>query len=131
MCLHIFIKGGFALNRLAKTCKECLDFIIMFKLSKNNDYLIIAAWLYVYGIQSSLEKWGWNPFSVKIYIPNYQHCGRLSLYAAILIILSQISKLSKNDPLLQETINNIINDDKTFIEYSSQNPYELKKKLKP
>lgn len=58
--------AGLALNRLAKTCDECLRCIERYRLTNNFDEIIKAAWLYTYGIQNSLEKWNFNPISAKI-----------------------------------------------------------------
>ena len=43
----------------------------------------------------SLEKWNWNPFTTKIFIPNHHELGRIALNQVVILILSSIARESK------------------------------------
>lgn len=122
--------AGPALNRLAKTCDECLRCIERYRLTNNFDEIIKAAWLYTYGIQNSLEKWNFNPISAKIFIPNHQNLGRITIYQAVLIILGYISKEAKEWGR-EELITEIIEMDSAYFKYDYLCSMKLKKRLKP
>ena len=122
--------AGPALNRLAKTCDECLRCIERYRLTNNFDEIIKAAWLYTYGIQNSLEKWNFNPISAKIFIPNHQNLGRITIYQAVLIILGYISKEAKEWGR-EELITEIIEMDSADFKYDYLCSMKLKKRLKP
>lgn len=118
--------AGPALNRLAKTCDECLRCIERYRLTNNFDEIIKAAWLYTYGIQNSLEKWNFNPISAKIFIPNHQNLGRITIYQAVLIILGYISKEAKEWGR-EELITEIIEMDSAYFKYDYLCSMKLKK----
>lgn len=122
--------AGPALNRLAKTCDECLRCIERYRLTNNFDEITKAAWLYTYGIQNSLEKWNFNPISAKIFIPNHQNLGRITIYQAVLIILGYISKEAKEWGR-EELITEIIEMDSAYFKYDYLCSMKLKKRLKP
>lgn len=122
--------AGPALNRLAKTCDECLRCIERYRLTNNFDEIIKAAWLYTYGIQNSLEKWNFNPISAKIFIPNHQNLGRITIYQAVFIILGYISKEAKEWGR-EELITEIIEMDSAYFKYDYLCSMKLKKRLKP
>ena len=63
--------AGPAMNRLAKACDETLNCLRRFDISGDKDELYKAAWIFTYGVQMSLEKWNWNPFTTKVFIPNH------------------------------------------------------------
>lgn len=118
--------AGPALNRLAKTCDECLRCIERYRLTNNFDEIIKAAWLYTYGIQNSLEKWNFNPISAKIFIPNHQNLGRITIHQAVLIILGYISKEAKEWGR-EELITEIIEMDSAYFKYDYLCSMKLKK----
>ena len=122
--------AGPALNRLAKTCDECLRCIERYRLTNNFDEIIKAAWLYTYGIQNSLEKWNFNPISAKIFIPNHQNLGRITIHQAVLIILGYISKEAKEWGR-EELITEIIEMDSAYFKYDYLCSMKLKNRLKP
>ena len=124
------LSAGPALNRLAKTCNECLNCIEHYRLTNNFDEIIKAAWLYTYGIQNSLEKWNFNPFSAKIFIPNHQNLGRIPINPAVFIILGYISKEAKEWGR-EELITEIIEMGSAYFKYDYLCSMELKNRLKP
>lgn len=124
------LTAGPAMNRLAKTCSKCLDCIRLYDNNLDFDYIITAAWLYTYGIQNSLEKWGWNPITAKIIIPGYSQLGRVSLHEAIIVILSKIKTIAEENDQI-EIIDDIMDEGKLYNHYSYMISTELKNKLKP
>lgn len=71
--------AGPAMNRLAKACDETLNCLRRFDFTGDKDELYKAAWIFTYGVQMSLEKWNWNPFTTKVFIPNHPEFGRIAL----------------------------------------------------
>lgn len=122
--------AGTALNRLAKTCDICLNMISEYQRNRNVDLLLDVAWLYVYGIEKSLEKWNWNPFTAKIIVPNHPEIGRVPIDTVITIITIQLYTLGEMAGI-KEQIDEILNDDSTFLHNSCRISEKLKEKLKP
>ena len=122
--------AGTALNRLAKTCDICLNMISEYQRNRNVDLLLDVAWLYVYGIEKSLEKWNWNPFTAKIIVPNHPEIGRVPIDTVITIIAIQLYTLGEMAGI-KEQIDEILNDDSTFLHNSCRISEKLKEKLKP
>lgn len=122
--------AGTALNRLAKTCDICLNMISEYQRNRNVDLLLDVAWLYVYGIEKSLEKWNWNPFTAKIIVPNHPEIGRVPIDTVITIITIQLYTLGEMAGI-KEQIDKILNDDSTFLHNSCRISEKLKEKLKP
>ena len=85
--------AGLALNRLAKACDETLNCIRRFNFSGDKDELYKAAWIFTYGVQMSLEKWNWNPFTTKIFI--HPEPGRITLNQTVILVLGSIARESK------------------------------------
>jgi hypothetical protein len=122
--------AGPALNRLAKTCDECLNCISRYKYSSDFDEIIKCAWLYTYGIQNNLEKWNWNPLSTQIFIPNHQELGRVSINQAVMFIVGSISKFADAQGE-SDLIEDIIEEGESFRKYEYLCSVDLKNKLKP
>jgi hypothetical protein len=128
--LHDIFTAGPALNRLAKTCDECLNCIYRYKLNNDFDEIIKCTWLFRYGVLDSLEKWNWNPMSAKICIPNHMELGRIPVNQAILIILNFISRIVDEDEE-SDIIKDILAKGECFYEYDYLCSVEMKNKLKP
>lgn len=128
--LKMIFPAGTALNRLAKTCDICLNMISEYQRNRNVDLLLDVAWLYVYGIEKSLEKWNWNPFTAKIIVPNHPEIGRVPIDTVITIITIQLYTLGEMAGI-KEQIDKILNDDSTFLHNSCRISEKLKEKLKP
>ena len=122
--------AGLALNRLAKACDETLNCLRRFNFSGDEDELYKAAWIFTYGVQMSLEKWNWNPFTTKIFIPNHPQLGRIALSQAAILILDSIARESEKIGE-KDTVNSIIDGEEGFHKYEYLIPSSLKSKLKP
>lgn len=122
--------AGCALNRLAKTCDVCLNMISEYKRNYNNDLLLDAAWLYVYGVEKSIEKWNWNPFKVKIIVPNHPEIGRVPIDNFFVLIMVQLHVLGEMAGINKQ-IDVLLNDESVFQHHSYRISQELKEKLKP
>lgn len=126
---RIFIVGP-AFNRMAKAFEECLNSIGVARLFPNPEEAKTAAAIYRYGIESSILKWGWNPFTAKIYIPNYMELGRLRLNEAIMMVMEDISKLARRYNI-EEEIENILDNEVEPTSYYRLIPEQVKNKIKP
>ena len=122
--------AGLALNRLAKACDETLNCLRRFNFSRDKDELYKAAWIFTYGVQMSLEKWNWNPFTTKIFIPNHPEMGRIALNQAIFLILGTIDQESKEIGE-EDTINSIIEGEECFHNYEYLISQNIKSKIHP
>jgi hypothetical protein len=122
--------AGPALNRLAKACDETLNCLARYNLIGDKDDLYKAAWIFTYGVQMSLEKWHWNPFTTKIFIPNHPEFGRILLNQIVVILLGNIAKESANIGE-EEIINSIIDGDEGFRRYEYLVPLSLKSRIQP
>jgi hypothetical protein len=122
--------AGTALNRLAKACDETLNCLARYNLIGDKDDLYKAAWIFTYGVQMSLEKWHWNPFTTKIFIPNHPEFGRILLNQIVVILLGNIAKESANIGE-EEIINSIIDGDEGFRRYEYLVPLSLKSRIQP
>lgn len=122
--------AGPALNRLAKTADVCLNCISTFQITGESDELKKAAWLFVYGIEGSIEKWHWNPITAKVFIPNHQGLGRLNINQVMIIIISKLKNASSNTTI-ENTIFDILEGGDVFSKYSFLVSEEVKSKLQP
>lgn len=128
--LKRFFSAGPALNRLAKTFDECFNSIRRYAITHNSEELFRAIWLFTYGIQGSLERWHWNPYSTAIYIPNHIELGRITINQASLIFMSSIMKHANAIGIEDELIE-LMENEEVFHEKSYLCSIELKNKLKP
>lgn len=129
--LKTLFSGGLAFNRVAKTLKEILDNLSVYSMYGNIDYLYKAAWLVKYGVCDSIEKWHWSPFA-KIFIPDYQVFGRITLNEAIIIVSGKIASAMKFLPKEQsDYVNEIIEGGNAYKEVEYLISIELKNKLMP
>ena len=122
--------AGPALNRLAKACDETMNCLRRFNYSGDKDELYKAAWIFTYGVQMSLEKWNWNPFTTKIFIPNHPELGRIALNQAVILILSSIAQESEKIGD-KDTVNSIIKGKDGFHRYEYLVSQNLKSKIQP
>lgn len=127
----LFSGGGAGFNRLAKSIKEVFDSVNSYNLSRNVEYLYRAAWIMKYGVFDSIEKWHWNMAS-KIFIPDYQSLGRITLNQAMLIAMTRINQAKEG---LSNEENNyieqILEGEKAYYDTIRIIPMNLKEKLKP
>lgn len=122
---------GSALHRLAQTCDECLNCIKEYEQEKNSNELRKAAWLFKYGVSDSIEKWNWNPFTIKIIIPNHPEIGgRIILDKIVMYITCIIYAYAEEEHISQE-IGEILDGNTPFNFYSYLIPTKLKNKLNP
>ena len=123
--------GGTAFNRLAKTFSAVYDHINSYNLFSNLDDLYRAAWLLKYGVYDSIEKWHWSPVA-KLFIPNYQTLGRITINEAMMIAMGKLSSASQSLPEeIQDRIEKIITGEKDYYDSERLIPLDLKNKLKP
>ena len=122
--------AGPALNRLAKAWDETLNCLRRFNFAGDKDELYKAAWIFTYGVQMSLEKWNWNPFTTKIYLPNHFELGRITLHQVAFSLLGSIARESEKIGE-EDTVNSIIDGEEGFHKYEYLIPSSLKSKLKP
>lgn len=122
--------AGPALNRLAKACDETLNCLRRFNISGDKDELYKAAWIFTYGVQMSLEKWNWNPFTTKLFIPNHPELGRIALNQAAILILGSISRESKKIGE-EDSINSIIDGEDGFHQFEYLVSQNIKSKIQP
>lgn len=124
-------KKGLAFNRLAKSLKEILDNLRLYQLQTDIDYLYKAAWIYKFGLIDSLEKWEWSLLS-KIFIPDYQMLGRITLNEAIMIVASKIGKeKSQLTEQQQRFIDDIMEGKQAYNDVSYLLSLDLKEKIRP
>ena len=118
------------MNRLAKTFDETLNCLRRFDFSADKDELYKAAWIFTYGVQMSLEKWNWNPFTTKIFIPNHPELGRVALNQVVILILGSIARVSK---IIGEegTIKSILDGEDGFNKYEYLVSQNMKSKIQP
>lgn len=128
--LKRFFSAGPALNRLAKTFDECFNALCRYTITNNSDELFLAIWLFTYGIQGSIEKWHWNPYSTAIYIPNHMELGRVTINQASLIFMSSVMKHA-NALGIEDELTELTEQGEAFHEKSYLCSIELKNKLKP
>ena len=127
----LFGGGGSGFNRMAKTFKYVYDSIKSYTMSNDVNYLYRAAWLIKYGVYNSLEKWNWSPFA-KIYIPDYQSVGRITVNEAMMIAMGKISSASQMlTEEEQDTIEKILEGEKEYCDKERLIPLDIKNKLKP
>lgn len=127
----LFSGAGSAFNRMAKSFKEILDNLAKYRMYGDTDYLYKAVWLLKYGVYDSIEKWHWSSFA-KIFIPDHQELGRITLNEAILIVMGKITSSANSlSDEKRKIIENIMEggDDYSANEYLIS--LELKNKLKP
>ena len=122
--------AGLALNRLAKTFDECFNALRRYSINRKEDELFLAMWLFTYGVKGSLKKWHWNPLSTRIYIPNHQEMGRVTIYQATMIFNSSIMDLADRCGIADE-LTDILDQGETFHAKSYLCSVDLKKKLMP
>lgn len=122
--------AGSALNRLAKACDETLNCLRRFNFSGDKDELYKAAWIFTYGVQMSLEKWNWNPFTTKIFIPNHPELGRIALNQAAILILGSIARESEKIGE-EDTVNSILEGEDGFHKYEYLVSQSIKSKIQP
>lgn len=122
--------AGPALNRVAKTFDECFNALRRYDVTSDKNELRRAMWLFVYGVQGSLEKWHWNPYSASIYIPNHMELGRIKMYQAIMLFMDNISQRAQSCGM-DEEITSMIDDEDVLNCYSTLVSRELKNKLEP
>lgn len=122
--------AGTALNRLAKACDEAINCLRRFEFSGDKDELYKAAWIFTFGVQMSLEKWNWNPFTAKIYIPNHPELGRIALNQAIILIMGAIVRESEKIGE-EDTIQSIIDGEGGFNKYEYLISQKIKSKIQP
>ena len=122
--------AGHALNRLAKACDETLNCLRRYNFSGDKDELYKAAWIFTYGVQMSLEKWNWNPFTTKIFIPNHHELGRIALNQAAILILGSIARESEKIGE-EDTVNSIIDGEDGFQKYEYLVSQSIKSKIQP
>lgn len=122
--------AGPALHRLAKAYDETLNCLRRFSFSGDKDELYKAAWIFTYGVQMSLEKWNWNPFSTKIFIPHHPELGRIALNQAVILILGSIVRESEKIGE-EDTINSIIDGEDGFHQYEYLISQDIKSKIHP
>ena len=115
---------------MAKTFDECFNSIRRYSITHDSDELFLAMWLFTYGIQGSIEKWHWNPYSTAIYIPNHMELGRIPINQAILIFMSSIMKYANNLGI-EDELTELMETGKIFHEKSYLCSTELKNKIKP
>lgn len=127
---NILFTAGPALNRLAKACDETLNCLRRFNFSEDKDDLYKAAWIFTYGVQMSVEKWNWNPFTTKIFIPNHPELGRIDLNQAVILILGTIARESKKIGA-EDTVKSIINGDDGFHKFEYLVSQNIKSIIKP
>ena len=122
--------AGPAMNRLAKACDETLNCLRRFDFNIIKDELYKAAWIFTYGVQMSLEKWNWNPFTTKVFIPNHPEFGRIALNQVVILILGSIARESK---IIGEegTIKSILDGDDGFNKYEYLVSQNMKSKIQP
>ena len=122
--------AGPAMNRLAKACDETLNCLRRFDFTGDKDELYKAAWIFTYGVQMSLEKWNWNPFTTKVFIPNHPEFGRIALNQVVILILGSIARESK---IIGEegTIKSILDGDDGFNKYEYHVSQNMKSKIQP
>lgn len=122
--------AGLAMNRLAKACDETLNCLRRFDFTGDKDELYKAAWIFKYGVQMSLEKWNWNPFTTKVFIPNHPEFGRIALNQVVILILGSIARESK---IIGEegTIKSILDGDDGFNKYEYLVSQNMKSKIQP
>jgi hypothetical protein len=122
--------AGPAMNRLAKACDETLNCLRRFDFTGDKDELYKAAWIFTYGVQMSLEKWNWNPFTTKVFIPNHPEFGRIALNQVVILILGSIARESK---IIGEegTIKSILDGDDGFNKYEYLVSQNMKSKIQP
>ena len=128
--LKRFMSAGPALNRLAKTFDECFNSVRRYSIRNNSDELFLAMWLFTYGIQGSIEKWHWNPYSTAIFIPNHMELGRITINQASMIFMSSLMRHANNLGIGDELIE-LMENDEVFHKKSYLCSIELKNKLKP
>ena len=122
--------AGPAMNRLAKACDETLNCLRRFNFSGDKDELYKAAWIFTYGVQMSLEKWNWNPFTTKIFIPNHPELGRIVLNQAIILILGSIARESKIIGE-EDTVKSILDGEDGLHKYEYLVSQNMKSKIQP
>lgn len=122
--------AGIALKRLAHTVDECLNCLNRCVASDDEKELYKAAWLYVFGISDSCEKWGWNPFSTKIFIPNHSSLGRVTISHASVMVLAKLTGLSKQYGV-EKTVSAILEGKEEFQDHEYLVSSSLKEKLTP
>lgn len=122
--------AGPAMNRLAKACDETLNCLRRFDFTGDKDELYKAAWIFTYGVQMSLEKWNWNSFTTKVFIPNHPEFGRIALNQVVILILGSIARESK---IIGEegTIKSILDGDDGFNKYEYLVSQNMKSKIQP
>ena len=128
--LKTILAAGPALNRIATTVDECLKCIEDYLYTKEKDSLLKGAWLFTYGFINAVDKWGFNLFSTRIYIPNRQSLGRLNLNQCMMVILSKLNQLGQ-EANVESDISDILDGNEVFDSYSYLVSFELKNKLKP
>lgn len=122
--------AGPAMNRLAKACDETLNCLRRFDFSGDKDELYKAAWIFTYGVQMSLEKWNWNPFTTKVFIPNHPEFGRIALNQVVILILGSLARESKT--IGEEgTIKSILDGEDGFNKYEYLVSQNMKSKIQP
>lgn len=125
-----FFTAGFALNRLAKTFDECFNALHRYSISRNEEELFLAMWLFTYGVQGSVEKWHWNIFSTAIYISNHMGLGRITINQAVIIFMDSIMNFA-NKLGIEDELTDIMEQEEAFYAKSYLCSVVLKKKLMP
>ncbi len=127
----LFGGGGTAFNRLAKTFSAVYDYINSYNILSNTEYLYRAAWLLKYGVYDSIEKWHWSP-GAKIFIPDHQELGRITVNEAIMIAMGKLSSAAQSLPEeIRNRIEKILTGEKEYSDTECLIPLHLKNKLKP
>lgn len=126
----MMLSAGFAMNRIAKSFKECFDCIAMYRVSGDSDELLKSAWIYTYGVQNSLEKWNFNPFTAKIYVPDYPQLGRCTIDHLLMMYISSMTQLGIQAGVT-DIIDKIVDGGDVFNQYSYLISATMKDKLRP
>ena len=122
--------AGLAMNRLAKTFDECFNALRRYNYSYDEDELYRSMWLFVFGVQGSIEKWNWNPFTTSIYIPNHIELGHITINQAIMLFMGNITQNAQICGIDGEILY-MIDNDEAFNRHSYLVSIDLKNKLQP
>lgn len=129
--MGLFSGAGLAYNRMAKSIKETLDNLTLYSYNKEIEYLQKSAWIFRYGVYDSIAKWHWNP-SAKIYIPDHQELGMLSLNSVLDSISQDLLNEMKKLPESQhQFIDDILHAGSAYTEVGKIVPAKTKRRLRP
>ena len=121
---------GLALNRVAKTCEECVLAIRAYNRSSDSSELLKAAWLYAYGVGGAISKWGFNPYTTKIALQFNGELKRLTIDEFSGWFASRLSVYGASEGVMS-SIQDVLDGGVLFNKYSYLVSSDLKSKLKP